>query len=60
MFMDSIGLKFACSPKMSLATDEDYCRRRHSNSTKRMQHLLGMGFMSLAVFLNPTAPPETS
>ena len=58
--MDLIGLKFACSPMMSLATDNGYCRRHHFNSTKRMQHQPGMGFRSLAVFLNPTAPAKLS
>ncbi len=58
--MDLIGLKFACSLKMSFATDKDYCRRRHSNSTQRMQHQPGRGFKLLALYSNPSPPAEPS
>lgn len=59
MFMDSIGPMFACSPMMSLATDNGYCRRHHFNSTQRMQHQPGMGFEYLAS-LSRTPPPDTT
>ena len=55
-----IGLKFACSLKMSLATDKGYCWRHHFNPTKRKQHQPGMGFKTLAMSLNPTPPAELS
>ena len=58
--MDLIGLKFACSPKMSLATDKRYWWRHHFNSTKRIQHQPGMGFKTLALFLNSAPPAELS